>query len=85
MAIKGSVLEAYTQTKRAGICVACELDDMSSGFNTAHKAVWLKLAQLECASYRKDSQRQHFHASWTCGRFTIPRSGYAIKKTVSIS
>ena len=85
MAIKGSVLEAYAQTKRTDIWVACAFDDMSSGFNTARKVVWLKLAQLECASDRKDSQRQHFHASWTCGRFTIPRSGYAIKKTVSIS
>ena len=28
--IKGSVLEAYTQTKRADICVACALDNMFS-------------------------------------------------------
>ena len=39
-AIKGSVLEAYTQTKRSGICVACAIDEMFSDFNTAHKA-WL--------------------------------------------
>ena len=43
--VKGSVLEAYTQTKRTGICVACVLDDMFSGFNTARKAAWLKLTQ----------------------------------------
>ena len=40
-AIKGSVLESYTQTKCTGICVACALDDMFSGFNTARKAVLL--------------------------------------------
>ena len=34
--IKRSVLEAYTQTKCTDICVACELEDMFSGFNTAH-------------------------------------------------
>ena len=56
MPIKGSVLEAYTQTKRTDICFACALDDMFSDFNTARKAAWLKLTQLECASDRKDSQ-----------------------------
>ena len=40
-AIKGSVLEAYTQTKRTDIYVVCALDEMSSGFNTARKASWL--------------------------------------------
>ena len=29
---------------------------MFSGFNTARKAAWLKLTQLECASDRKDLQ-----------------------------
>ena len=58
-AIKGIVLEAYTQTKRAGICFACALHDMFSGFNTARKAAWLKLTQLERASDRKDSQMPH--------------------------
>ena len=53
MAIKGSVLEVYTQT---GICVACELDGMFSSLNTARKAAWLKLTQLEYASDRADSQ-----------------------------
>ena len=53
-AIKGSVLEAYTQTKFTDICVACELDDMFCGFNTARKAAWLKSTQLKCASDRKD-------------------------------
>ena len=43
--------EAYT-----GICFACEFDGVFSGFNTARKAAWLKLTQLECASDRKDSQ-----------------------------
>ena len=56
MAIKGSVLEVFTQTKRTDICFACAFDDMFSGFNTARKAVWLTLAPLEYASDRKDSQ-----------------------------
>ena len=42
--------------KRTDICVACELDNMFSGFNTARKAAWLKLTPLEYASDRKDSQ-----------------------------
>ena len=33
------------------------IDDMFSGFNTAHtESSWLTLTQLECASDRKDSQ-----------------------------
>ena len=36
--IKGSVIEAYTQTKCTDICVACALDDVFSDFNTARKA-----------------------------------------------
>ena len=56
MAIKGSVLEVFTQTKRTDICFACAFDDMFSGFNTARKAAWLKLTPLEYASDRKDSQ-----------------------------
>ena len=38
------------------MCFSCELDDMFSAFNTAPKAAWLKLTQLESASDRKDSQ-----------------------------
>ena len=32
MATKGSVLEAYTQTKRTSVCVACVLDDSAAVF-----------------------------------------------------
>ena len=39
--------------KRTDICVACELDNMFSGFNTARKAAWLKLTQLECYHRRR--------------------------------
>ena len=38
--------------KRTNICFSCVLDDMFSGFNTARKAAWLYLMQLECASDR---------------------------------
>ena len=34
-------LEAYIPMKHMGICVACEFDDMFSGFNIARKATWL--------------------------------------------
>ena len=39
-----------------GICFVCAFDDMVSGFNTARKAAWLNLTQLECVSDHKDSQ-----------------------------
>ena len=39
-----------------GICFACELNDMFSGFDTVRKASWLKLTQFQCPSDRKDAQ-----------------------------
>ena len=44
-----------TMLHRTDIHLACELDVMFSGFNTARKEAWLELPQLECASARKDS------------------------------
>ena len=38
--------------KRTNTCFTCVLDDMFSCFNTARKAAWLYLTQLECASDR---------------------------------
>ena len=48
---KVSVLEVYTPSNEAYIRIfACERDDMFSCVNTARKAAWLTLTQLELAS-----------------------------------
>ena len=56
------------------ICLACKHDDMFPGLNTARKAAWLKLTQLECASDRKDSRmllRSIRRQKWRCSPLTV--------------
>ena len=63
--IKRSVLEAYTQTKCTDICVACELEDMFSGFNTAHIHLMNAIqnvrviAKTQCTSDHKECTSDH--------------------------
>ena len=57
--INRSVYLKRTQKRSVGIIFVLlvhALYDMSSGFNTARKAAWFKLTQVECARDRKNSQ-----------------------------